>query len=1005
MKKILIVLASVVGLILLAAIIVPVIYKDDIQAAVDQALAENLNADVYYDISTFDLSLFSNFPHVTVSMEDFGIANRAPFEGDTLVSVGTFELVVNLKSVLFEEQPRLSELNLDRANLFIYIKEDGSANYDIAVASEKEEAAPADTTASDFSIGIDHWEVTNSNIIYEDLTLPMLMVLENVNHTGTGDFTLDVFDMETISDIERLTVNYDGVEYMTNKQVDADVTMQMNLLEMKFTFKDNTVAVNDFDLGFDGFFAMPGDDMVMDIDYTAQDNTFKSLFSLVPGVYQSDFQGLTAEGTVDFSGFVRGTYNDTSIPAFRMQLATANSMFQYPDLPTAVTNIDVDLLVETGEDGNLDNTVVNLETFHAQMGNNPIEASFLMRGLDKPYIEADAQAELDLEELNRMFPMDSLSMKGAFDMNLAAKGTYDTTTNQIPQVNLAMNMQNGYVKSGDYPPLENINFASSVVNETGKLAQTVVRLNDFYMQLAGEPFSANMVLTNLEDYTWNVNVKGALNLAPLTQIYPMEGMELAGLIRAELASQGKMSDVEAENYQALQTSGSMEVQDFRYVAEDFPQGFTIDNARGSFDPRSITLSNFDGAAGDTDLRMNGSIANYIGYIFGENQTLRGELALKSGKMNLNEFMTEDSEAVEEDTAAAPLEVVEIPRDIDFVFNSSIAEVIYDDLTLNNFKGTLIVRDGVLRMDQLDFNTLGGQFAMTGAYDPRDLQKPTFDFNLDIADLAISRAYTNFNTVQALAPIAKNMEGTFSTNFRLAGLLMPDMSPDMSTLDGKGIVEVDDAAVEDSKLVSAITTVSKLNNTNSITLNDVTIRAEIKSGRVFVEPFDVNIGNFKTTLAGSNGIDGSIDYVAKMNIPAGAVGSAVNNAIANLTGMDGAVSSDIKLNLGIGGTYDDPKVSLAGAEAGESTSQSAKQAVAAKVEQEKEELKAELDKQKAEVEAKAKAEAERMKKEAEAKANAEAEKAKEQVKEEVQETKEEIEQEAKKKLKKLFRPPY
>ncbi|MFW5726431.1 MAG: hypothetical protein ACOCW4_01055, partial [bacterium] len=107
MKKLLIVLASVVALVLLAAIIIPVIYKDDIQAAVDKALAENLNADVYYDISTFDLSLLSNFPNVTVSMDKFGIANRAPFEGDTLVSVGTFELVANLKSVLFEDQPRL----------------------------------------------------------------------------------------------------------------------------------------------------------------------------------------------------------------------------------------------------------------------------------------------------------------------------------------------------------------------------------------------------------------------------------------------------------------------------------------------------------------------------------------------------------------------------------------------------------------------------------------------------------------------------------------------------------------------------------------------------------------------------------------------------------------------------------------------------------------------------------------------------------------------------------
>jgi flagellar biosynthesis GTPase FlhF len=232
-----------------------------------------------------------------------------------------------------------------------------------------------------------------------------------------------------------------------------------------------------------------------------------------------------------------------------------------------------------------------------------------------------------------------------------------------------------------------------------------------------------------------------------------------------------------------------------------------------------------------------------------------------------------------------------------------------------------------------------------------------------------------------------------------------MSPDMSTLDGKGIVAVDDAAVQDSKLVSAITAVSKLNNTNSITLNDVTIRAEIKSGRVFVEPFDVNVGNFKTTLAGSNGIDGSIDYIAKMNVPAGAVGSAVNNAIANLTGVNGAVSSNIMLNLRIGGTYDDPKVSLAGAEAGESTSQSAKAAVAAKVEQEKQELQAELNKQKAEAEAKAKAEADRLKQEAEAKAKAEADKAKEQVKEEVQETKEEIKEEAQKKLKKIFKPPY
>ncbi|WPP48041.1 AsmA family protein [Catalinimonas niigatensis] len=1004
MKKLLIVLGSLVAIVLLAAIILPIVFKDDIQKAVDKAMAENLNAKVYYDIDAFSLSVLRNFPNVTVSMQDFGVVNNAPFEGDTLVAVGNFELVVNLKSILFDDQPRLSELNLDRPNLYIRVLEDGRANYDIAVASTDTVEVPVDTASSELSIGIDHWEITNGNIIYEDLTLPMLMVLQNVNHTGSGDFTLDEFDMETLTEIKNLTVNYDGVEYMTDKEVNADITMLMDLTNMKFTFKDNTVAVNNFKMGFDGFFAMPGEDMEMDINYAAKDNTFKSLFSLIPGVYQQDFNGLTADGTVNFSGFIKGIYNDNSMPAFKMELGTQNAMFQYPDLPTAVSNIDVDLLVETGADGNLDNTVVNLETFHAQMGNNPVDAKFLMRGLDKPYIEAMAKAQLDLGELNRMFPMDSLSMKGKFDIDLNAKGTYDSTTNTIPQVNLAMAMQNGFVQSGEYPPLESINFTSSVINESGNLAQTVVRLNDFDMQLAGEPFSANMVLTNLDDYTWDMNVDGKVDLKQITQIYPMEGMELAGIITAKVSSQGKMSDVEAENYQALQTSGAMEIKDFSYVAEDFPQGFTISNAKGDFDPQKITLSNFDGAAGSTDLRMNGYLANYIAYIFGENETLKGEMALKSGKMNLNEFMTEDTEAVPEDTAAA-LEVVEIPKDIDFVFTSNIAEVLYDDLVLNNFKGNLIVRDGVLRMDQLGFNTLGGQFAMNGAYDTRDMQKPAFDFNLDITDLAISEAYKNFNTVQALAPIAKDMEGKFSTDFQIAGLLLPDMSPDMNTLDGKGILSIADAAVKDSKVVEAITKVSKLSNTDGITLKDVKVRAEVKNGRVFVDPFDVNIGNFKTTLAGSNGIDGSIDYIAKMNIPAGAVGSAVNNAIAQLTGANGAVSSNIILNLNIKGTYDDPKVGLAGAEAGESTTQTAKAAVAAKVQQQKEEIEQELQKQKAEAEAKAKAEADRLKKEAEAKAKAEAEKLKEQVKEETQEATKEIKEEAKKKLKKVFKPPY
>ena len=49
MKKFLIIIASIFILIIAAAFIVPVVFKDDIKAVVDDALAESVNADIVWD--------------------------------------------------------------------------------------------------------------------------------------------------------------------------------------------------------------------------------------------------------------------------------------------------------------------------------------------------------------------------------------------------------------------------------------------------------------------------------------------------------------------------------------------------------------------------------------------------------------------------------------------------------------------------------------------------------------------------------------------------------------------------------------------------------------------------------------------------------------------------------------------------------------------------------------------------------------------------------------------
>ena len=170
---------------------------------------------------------------------------------------------------------------------------------------------------------------------------------------------------------------------------------------------------------------MPGEDIDMDLTFAAKDKQLQKLTLAGAWYVSGGFENVQTEGTFDFGGFVKGTYNDTQMPAFQLKLLTQNARFQYPDLPTPVTNIAVDLLVDN-QDGVIDNTVVNIKSFHADLGTNPIDGRLLLEGLSTYKIDTEVKAKLNLAELMQLYPMDSLELKGTYDLNLVARGTYDS---------------------------------------------------------------------------------------------------------------------------------------------------------------------------------------------------------------------------------------------------------------------------------------------------------------------------------------------------------------------------------------------------------------------------------------------------------------------------------------------------------------------------------------------------------------------------------------------------
>ncbi|MEN2280711.1 AsmA-like C-terminal region-containing protein [Algoriphagus sp. SE2] len=904
MKKTLLILLGIFLFLIASAIAIPFIFKDKIAARIDQEIAQSVNAKVLYNLDDISLSIFSRFPNISANVKNFGIVGNSPFENDTLARLDELQIDFNLKSVLFDDYPTLTGIHLNGGSLYIKVLEDGTANYDITYPAE--ESVPSEE--SNMKIGVDQIEINNLNLVYDDRQLDYFMALGAINAIGNGEFTTEIYELPIEMSAMIADITYQDISYLSNKSFAGETLLNIDMEKMKFTLGDGNFKLNDFNFGLTGFLAMPTDDIELDLNFEGKNNEFKSLLSLVPGIYSDGFSSLETSGSMDFNGFVKGIYNDTTFPAFDVSLKVADGMFQYPDLPRPVKNINLEMQVKN-ETENLDNTSVSIPNFNLDFGSNPIAGRFFLSDLVSYTIDAAINGKLNLEELTSIFPIEGMSLKGNLDVNAAAKGKYDSVAGVIPTIDAKLVLANGFAKNSEYPaPIENINVNALIQNKTGKMNDFLVDLSQFGFELEGEEIKGNIKISDFEKLNWDGKIAGGVDLKKIMAVLPMDDLNIEGRVKADILSKGSYTAVETGKYQQLETQGKLEVDGFKYSSSDVPQGVEISKAIAEFSPAKINLTEFNSKFGESPVKAKGSLSNYMDYFLNENGTLKGQLALTSSRFNVNEWM---SESASTDTTNTELTVIDLPKNIDFSMTVNANEVIYDNLTLKEMKGNMTLQDGILRFNDASMNTLGGSIALQGTYDPRDLTAPKFNFDLNVAELSISEAFKSFNTVKAFAPIAQNLTGKFSSNLNFSGNLGQDMMPLLSSLDGSGLLKVVETALKDSKILEGITSLTKLKDVNTLQLKNISIPISINNGVMDVKPFDVKLWDYEAKVQGSAGFDGSINYLINMQIPANKFGSQATSILATITGTQADENTMIPLALNLSGTYNSPKVSLAG----------------------------------------------------------------------------------------------
>lgn len=503
----------IIGAIIILMILIPLLFKGKIEEIIKEEANKNLNAEVNFE--SVGLNLFSSFPNLSLSVDNLSIVNKAPFEGDTLFKMNSFKASIDLFSAVFGDGIKINSIKLIQPSIFVCVLEDSSANYNIfkPSAPETEEAtAPEEKKEGGISFTLKSYIIKNADIAFIDKTSNIELIIKNLTHEGSGDFTADNFALKTETLIEELTVAMGGINYL--KQVNAEFILNIDVdnKEKSYRFSENSFRLNNLLLKLDGGVKMPDTNNIeVDFSFATEKNEFKNIISLIPAVYKKDFDQIKSSGSLTLKGFVKGIYNKNSIPGFEIKIGVDNGSFQTAQAPTPVDKVFIDFRAYN-PGGNADYTVTDLRRLSFEIAGEKFEAALNLRTpISNPFIDAYAKGKIDLSKIKDIVAVSETSeLSGVIEADFKARGAASSAQSKnfgAIDASGKISFRNIALGGSDLPEKIKINQANLF------LSPKSVSLNDLSMSLGKSDLKINGKLENVLPYLFNnETINGSLSL-------------------------------------------------------------------------------------------------------------------------------------------------------------------------------------------------------------------------------------------------------------------------------------------------------------------------------------------------------------------------------------------------------------------------------------------------------------------------------------------------------------
>ncbi len=889
--------------IIIAMILVPFLFKDEIIAEVEKYANEQIEADLSFE--NVSISLFKAFPNAQVSLKDIQLTGKGAFDGINLFSAKEVNVATNLKSLWSNDQISIKHLALIKPEINLVVNETGSANYDITKPSDG-----TSQSSSNISLDLQSYEISEGNISYSDASSQLATQLRGFNQEGKGDFSLDAFTLKTQNNIASVTLNSAGTNYLKNAEISGPLDVEVDMKQNKYTLGKNEIKIHDLILDMGGYVQLLNEDMMLDLSINSKGEEITNLLSLLPSAYYKSLPSFASSGKASFNTTIKGKYNGdkNTLPSLDLTMNVANGKFSSTDLPAPITDINLDLSAKAKE-GSWDDLSVDLPNFSLSTLGKPFSGKLKVdQVMSDPLVDLDASGALDLNSISKMVSSEEYQIKeGNIEGDIILKGkASDFEAQNLNAVTFDGNMIADNI-AFDYGDYKDIKINKSQINFNPKAIGV--------KQLQGS--------MGKSDLTMDLDLNNPVN-------YLLSGKDLEGKVVLRSKVVDLTPYLNEEVSQTATTSGApQDFTDYSKMFKNFEFDVSADrieypdykitnlNTKGAVKENIITLKPSKTTINDQTVNFNGTIVDALDYSSGL-KDLDGKMNVSGGVIDVYQLLgySENTEST-----SGEEEALILPSNIQTYITGNFKKIIYDGLEFDNLKGTIEMNDGAAFFRGIQGKVLDGTVKMDGLYDSSDPTKePAFDMKYDLNGMQWSKSFAAIESFKMLAPVGKFIDGLFNSTLTFSGKLQPNMMPSWNSLSADGFIHTLNGAVKGMLPLEKVGDALGINKLKNFKIEDTKNWFEVKDGFVEVKAFDFDVEDMKFTAGGKHSLEQELDYMIKGVIPKErltntSIGSKASQGLDFLTneaskkGIDLSVGDFIYVDIYLTGKLTDPKVKI------------------------------------------------------------------------------------------------